>query len=222
MRLALKCVIVLMPWFLRRRMLQWVFGYKIHPLARIRASWVFPRYLEMSAHARIGPFNVAIHLDRIVMDENATIGRGNWITGFPTGTDSRHFSHQNERVSELVMERDSAVTKNHHLDCTSRVRIGKFATVAGYQSQFLTHSVDLAGGRQSSAPIEIGDYTFVGTNVVVLGGAALPAYSVLGASSLLNKNYTTELVLYGGVPAKPIQTLDNEMKYFNRTQGFID
>ncbi|WP_419581452.1 acyltransferase [Stieleria magnilauensis] len=210
-----------MPWFLRRRMLQWVFGYKIHPQARIQASWIFPRYLEMSAHTRIGLFNVAIHLDRIVMDENATIGRGNWITGFPTGTGSRHFSHQVGRVSELVMERHSAVTKHHHLDCTNRIRIGRFATVAGYQSQFLTHSIDLVDCRQSSAPIDIGDYTFVGTNVVVLGGATLPAHSVLGASSLLNKGYVTEFMLYGGVPAKPIQAISKEAKYFLRTEGFI-
>jgi len=31
--------------------------------------------------------------------------------------------------------------------------------------------------RQHSSPISIGDYTFVGTNVVILGGASLPAFS---------------------------------------------
>ena len=34
---------------------------------------------------------------------------------------------------------------------------------------------------------------------------------------LYNENYT----LYAGVPAKPIKTLPQEAKYFNRENGFI-
>ena len=36
----------------------------------------------------------------------------------------------------------------------------------------------------TAAPITIGDYCFVGTNCVLLGGSVLPSYSVLAAKSL--------------------------------------
>lgn len=175
----------------------------------------------MEAHAAIGHFNVVIHLDSVHLKTHSTIGRSNWVTGFPSGTASPHFRHQPARQSRLVLGDSAAVTKNHHLDCTNAIEIGCFATVAGYQSQFLTHSIDLVENRQSSAPISIGDYTFVGTNSVILGGAVLPAYSVLGAKSLLNKPHTEEWMLYGGVPARALSKIPATAKYFTRTEGFV-
>jgi acetyltransferase-like isoleucine patch superfamily enzyme len=107
------------------------------------------------------------------------------------------------------------------IDCTARVRIGAFATVAGFRSQLITHSIDLEAGRQSSEPIEIGEYCFVGTDSVILGGSSLPHHSVLGAKSLLNKKWDTPFQLYGGVPAKPLKELPREMEYFRRKEGFV-
>ncbi|RZJ91835.1 MAG: acyltransferase, partial [Hymenobacter sp.] len=150
------------------------------------------------------------------------IGRSNWITGFPTGSKSRHFQHQAAtRRAELCLGEGAAITKNHHIDCTNRIEIGAFATVAGYHSQLLTHSINVFENRQDSVPISIGAYTFVGTNSVVLGGAVLPARSVLGAKSLLNKAYTDEWMLYAGVPARPVSTISPTAKYFTRTEAFV-
>lgn len=175
----------------------------------------------MGANAHIDHFTVAINLDRLELGSRATIGRSNWITGFPLGNNSLHFRHQPNRRPCLLIGESAAITKNHHLDCTHTITIGPFATIAGYQTQFLTHSIDVLENRQDSAPISIGAYTFVGTNSVVLGGAVLPNYSVLGAKSLLNKVFLDEWMLYGGVPAKAIQPLPQTAKYFTRTEGFV-
>ena len=217
----LKLITYFFPWFLRRRLLNSFFGYKIHPNARIGWSWIFPKELIMDEGAKIGNFNVAIHLDTVEMKSNSKIGRGNWITGFPSKTKSKHFSHQLDRESKLYLGKNSAVTKNHHIDCTNLISIGEFSTIAGYSSQFLTHSIDVYESRQSSMPIYIGDYTFVSTNVVVLGGSVLPSFSVLGAKALLNKAYQEEWILYGGVPAKSVRTIDKNAKYFSRVDGFV-
>jgi acetyltransferase-like isoleucine patch superfamily enzyme len=75
---------------------------------------------------------------------------------------------------------------------------------------------------QDSSPIIIGDFCFVGTNVVVLGGAVLPSYSVLGAKSLLNKEIQNQYYLYGGVPAIPIKPINQSALYFKRTSGFVN
>lgn len=213
--------VVLLPWKLRRIVLNKCYKYDIAPTAHIGLSYIFPKHLVMGEGAHIGHFNVAIHLDCIEMGKAASIGRGNWITGFPSGTDSPHFSHQTDRRSELIVGEESAITKNHHLDCTNTLRIGKFVTIAGYSSQFLTHSIDVQEGRQSSQPIEIGDYCFVSTGVRVLGGACLPAYSVLAAGAVLTKPYTEEWTLFAGVPARPVKRLPEDAKYFHRSKGFV-
>ena len=219
--MLLKIFSFFLPWPLRRRALNSWFGFEIHPAARIGLSWIFPGKLKMEPGASIGHFTVAIHLDYILMGAQSGIGRGNWITGLSTSSNSRHFSHQPDRKAGLELGESSNITKNHHIDCSNRISIGRFSTVAGYNSQFLTHSINLEANRQESAPIIIGDYTFVGTNVVMLGGSNLPPYSVLGAKSLLNKVFTEEWKLYGGVPAKMLADIPREAKYFNRTDGFV-
>ena len=218
----IKLCICIAPMPLKRWLMQMCYGYKIHPTARIGLSWIFPAYLEMEAHSKIGHFNTAVHLDKIHLGEYVSIGRGNWITGFSSKGNSKHFQHQPSRRSNLEIGAHSAITKNHHIDCTSPVHIGKFVTIAGYQSQFLTHSINVYDNRQDSHPIYIGDYSFTGTNVVVLGGASLPANSVLGAKSLLNKSFQDEWMLYGGNPAKPIIPIRKDAKYFSRNKGFVN
>jgi acetyltransferase-like isoleucine patch superfamily enzyme len=217
----LKIITFLFPWFLRRRMLNKWFGYKIHAKASIGLAWIFPRELIMEAGSRIDHFNVAIHLDKIELGSKAAIGRGNWITGFPTNSNSPHFRHQPQRKAELVLGESANITKYHHFDCTSQIHIGRYATIAGYASQFLTHSIDLNENRQDSNPILIGEYSFIGTNVVVLGGSELPNYSVLAAKSLLNKTFSDEWMLYAGLPAHKIKEVPKTAKYFTRLEGFV-
>ncbi|MGB8167743.1 MAG: hypothetical protein WCF18_09660 [Chthoniobacteraceae bacterium] len=210
-----------LPWSLRRLWLQFCFGYQIHPTARIGLAWVRPRRLIMDAGSEIGTLTICKNLDLIHLKAHASIGRGNWITGFPPGH-PKHFAHELDRRPELIVGEHSAITNRHLIDCTSRVEIGRFTTFAGFQSQILTHSIDLETARQSSAPVTIGDYCFIGTNCVLLGGSALPSFSVLAAKSLLNKPFAEEYSLYGGVPARAIKPLPREWQYFQRPVGMVD
>jgi acetyltransferase-like isoleucine patch superfamily enzyme len=222
MKNFIKAILVVFPWFLKRPLLQLFFGYKLHSSAKIGFSWIYPDHLIMNENSKIGHLNVAIHLNKIHFMIGAKIGRGNWITGFSLKGNSKHFSHQTNRKPELILGEESAITKNHHFDCTHQILIGKFTTIAGYRSQFLTHSINIEMNRQDSLPITIGNYCFVGTNVVVVGGSELPSFSVLGAKSLLNKVLEKEYFLYGGVPATQIKEIDKEAKYFLRTEGFVN
>lgn len=219
--IVLRIIAVLLPWPLKRLLLVYFFKYKIHPSARIGFSWIYPKKLIMDSNSSIGNFNVAVHLDLIEIGKNSSIARGNWITGFPTNTDSKHFAHQKNRKSNLIIGQHSAITKNHHIDCTNVITIGNFATIAGYSSQLLTHSINIGLNIQDSHPISIGNYCFVGTASTILGGAVLPAYCVLGANTLLTKAFTTPYRLYGGNPAKEIKELSKDFKYFTREVGFV-
>ena len=219
--LFLKIITFLLPWPLKRFMLVHFFKFEIHSSARIGLSWIYPKKLVMDSDSNIGHFNVAVHLDLISIGKESSIARGNWITGFPSKTNSNHFSHQKDRQSNLIIGNQSAITKNHHIYCTNVITIGNFVTVAGYASQLLTHSINIEMNIQDSQPITIGDYCFVGTASTILGGANLPSYSVLGANSLLNKSYFIAYRLYGGNPAKEIKELSKDCKYFNREIGFV-
>lgn len=212
---------LLLPWSARRGFLEKQFGYQLHPTSRIGLSWILPERLVLEAGACIGHLNICKGVALLHLGEHSSIGNLNWITGFPRGSHSPHFAEETDRLPQLLIGAHSAITHRHLIDCTNTVTIGKFTTFAGFQSQILTHSIDLARSRQASAPVRIGDYCFVGTNSVLLGGSALPDYSVLGAKSLLNKTFTDTHHLYAGVPAKPVQSLPTDYAYFLRTEGFV-
>jgi hypothetical protein len=220
MRKLLSLAVLLFPWSIRRRLLVALMGYEIHPTARIGWSWIYPERLQMAAGSRIGHLTVCKGLSLLQMGEQSRLGNLNWITGFPV-ENKAFFAGETERRAELCIGEHAAVTHRHLIDCTNAVRIGRFTTFAGYRSQVLTHSIDLARCCQASKPITIGEYCFVGTNCVLLGGSVLPDYSVLGASSVLNKAYTETHQLYAGNPARPVKALAQETGYFQRSAGVV-
>jgi acetyltransferase-like isoleucine patch superfamily enzyme len=210
-----------LPWKLRRLMLVHFFKYDIHPSSRIGLSWIAPRRLIVGPNCRIGSLNVVKGLELLRLDESSIIGNLNWITGFPVD-DPRHYSQVLNRKVELHLHRHSAITNRHLLDCTDQVSIGEFSIVAGFRSQLLTHSVDLASSTQACAPIQIGAYCFVGTHCTILGDSRLPDYSVLGAHSLLERRFNESYQLYGGVPARALKPLRRDLAFFGRQTGYVD
>lgn len=169
----------------------------------------------MKERAAIGHLNVAIHLELIHMEKDCTISQKNWITGFPLANESK-FQRFPDRKPYLIMGRDSAITKQHLIDCTDTVTIGEFTSIAGYATQILSHSTSLQMNDGECSPITIGHHCFVGTRSIILPGACLPNHSVLGAGAVLKKQFSEEYGLYGGVPAKYIKRMDDKNVFFSR------
>jgi acetyltransferase-like isoleucine patch superfamily enzyme len=209
-------LIILFPWPLRRKLLIAIWKYDIHPTAKIGLSYIYPDKLKMEENTRIGHFNVAIHLHSIQMKKDATISQRNWITGFPLHG-KRFFEEFHDRKPQLIMGKDSAITKKHLVDCTDSVFIGEYTSVGGYGTQILSHSTSLEFNRQSCAPIHIGHHCFVGTRSIILPGSVLPDQSVLAAGAVLQKKFTENFALYGGVPAKFVKKMDESYAFFRRT-----
>jgi len=216
MKLLFRLFIIILPWKLKRFILTKVYHYEIHPTAKIGFSYIFPKHLIMEENTIIGHLNVGIHLDLIHMEKEATIRQRNWITGFPS-KDKSYFQDYPDRRPCLIMKKDSAITKQHIIDCTDSVTIGELTSIAGYGTQILTHSTSLKYNKQSCEPIIIGHHCFVGTRCIILPGSILPNHSVLGAGSVLNKKMEEEYTLYGGVIAKQIKYLDKSLEFLNRT-----
>lgn len=211
---------LLLPWRVRRWVMRTFCGYVIARDARIGLSIIACPALHLGSAARIGHFNVIKGM-RVELGECATIGDLNWIAALPSGH-PRHFDNETTRDPALILERHAALTSRHFVDCSNRVHIGEFSTIAGVHSQILTHAIDLGRNLQVSAPARIGRYCFVGTGCVILKGAQLPDRSILAAHSSLVRDHTESLMLYSGVPASPVKKLDADMAYFHRVHGFVD
>ncbi len=220
MRVTVQIAALLLPWVLRRWLLINIFGFDIASSASIGCSILDVKKLKMSENSRIGHLNYAKGLTELRLEIFARLGNLNWITGFPSD-DSRAFSTDVNRNPALLIGRHSAITHRHLIDCTNEVRIGEYTTVGGWRTQILTHGIDLTLSRQTSRPIVIGSYCFVGTGSILLKGSRLPDRSVLSAGSVLLTDESEVCALYSGVPAQKVRDLAPDSAYFARKEGFV-
>lgn len=195
-------------------------GWNISATAEIsRLAFLNVRSVNLGPGSKIRAMTYAKGLDSIVLGAHARIGRLNWITGFPS-SNLDHFSHVQGRDPVLILGDHASITNRHLIDCTDRVEIGAFSTFAGFRSQILTHSIDLKNNIQHCRPVKIGEYSFVGTGTIILGGAILPNRSILAAGSTLGGRLTEEDCLYGGSPVRKIKSLSGYL-YFSRNEGSV-
>lgn len=178
-------------------------------IARSNLVWKV-RSFEMAPHSRVHRWNVIKGMKAVRLGEHATIGKNNIISsnaayeGLITG-------------GRLEIGAHGYVTSRHSLDCSGSLEVGAFSALAGFGSQVLTHSIDLARNAQTAYPISIGERSFVGARCLLLGGSYLPPRSVLAAGSVLTDMVRTEQGLWAGVPARFKATVDG--RWFDRTEG---
>lgn len=222
MNIALQFLTIWLPWEIRRILLIKLNGYKIHKTAKIGKSIIFPQHLEMAENSRIHNFVICKNIDRLILKEDSGIATMTYITGFNTKM-KNYFKNVKDRRCELILGKSAGITSRHYIDCNGGVYIGDFTTVAGIRSQILTHSIDVYKNCQSTAPIFIGDFCFIGTGCILLPGTRLPSYSILGAGSVLTKSYSDDAMLYAGNPAKPIKKINKENTlYFHRKKHIVE
>ena len=220
MRTLILLSAMVLPWPLKRFVLNRFLGFQIARSAKIGLSWLGMRHLKMSAGSRIGHFNLFKNLDLVELGEYSEVCRFNKFTCI-SSRNADHYQHIAGRVTSFRMGKQSNLTMGHILDCNCPIKIGNFTTIAGYRSQFLTHSVDLAECRQDARPIEIGDFCFISTSSIILGGSVLPNRCVLAAGSVLREAFPDTGCLYAGVPAKLKKRLPKDTQYWQRKTGWI-
>ena len=221
MRVLFQLVLFVFPWCIRRRILNKVFHYQIHPTAKIGFSIILAKKFQMGEQSRIRHFTFCKPIDNLVLTKDSVIASWNLITGFSSA--KKKFFHRDDLCCELIIGAHAGITHRHLIDCNGGVYIDDFATVAGYRTQILTHSIDVYNNRQNVEPVYIGKGCFVGTQCIILPGSRLPDYSILGAGSVLNKAYTESYFIYAGNPAKSVKKIDKEnIQYFYRTKYFVE
>lgn len=217
----LQLLLLPFPWQIRRSLLNALFGFEINQGAWVGFSLLLADRVTLAEGARIRHLTLIKKLAHLNMGRYSGIGPLNWINGL-IATDVPYFRDEPNRVSILEVEEYATITTRHYLDCTNRVRIGAFSTLAGVRSQILTHSIDVKASKQSSAPVSIGRHCFVGTGVILLKGSSLPDYCILAAGSVLRHVHAEEYCLLSGVPAEKVRDADRSWKYFHRTDRIVE
>lgn len=213
-------ILAIMPNKLKIVIYNKLLNCDIHPTARLGFSYIKVKSIKMGPFTKIRSFCFIKNLEQLDMGEGASIGRFNRISAMAL-SDVRNFQSETNRLPALIMGRNTAIVSHHYFDCNNQITIGDFTIVAGSGTAFFTHSINIEKNLQETLPIHIGKYCLISSRCVIVKGAKLPDYSVLGANSMLHKPYTEPYTLYSGVPAVPIKQYNPNSAYFTRTVGFV-
>ena len=217
-----KCLLVaaaLSPWFLRRILLRALCGARFGEGSRVGFSYVDTQRLDLGTGARLGSLNMIRHVREVRLGDGAVLGNLNSASGLSPLT--RVDGEGNYKSGRLLIGAGGAVTNRHYLDLHEDIEIGRMALLAGVRSTLFTHSVDLASNRQMTAPIHVGDYSFVGTNSVLLPGTHVADKCAVAAGSVVTGRLEEAGCLYGGVPARKIKSMPEGAAFFSRTDATV-
>jgi carbonic anhydrase/acetyltransferase-like protein (isoleucine patch superfamily) len=225
LRLALLCLIGVLPSLLKRPLYRALFGYRIGRGVRIGLALIDAREVDLGDGTEIGHLNGILRVGRLLTGPHARIGFLNLIRG---GTRVRlgafstvmRFNVLNAipdhdcttfPVSELELGDGAIVVSGHRIDFTDRVHIGRNTIVGGRNSSLWTHN------RQETAPITVGDFCYLGSEVRLAPGATLPPECILGIGAVLVSEVSEARSLVAGVPARPVRPLtERDLEHIRR------
>jgi acetyltransferase-like isoleucine patch superfamily enzyme len=217
-RLAGLALVGLLPSVLKRPLYRGLFGYRIGRGVRIGLCLLDAAEVDLGdgtrighlnlvlrvgrlvtgRHVRIGPLNIIRGGERVQMGDYATVMRLNVLNAIPD------HDCTTQPTSVLELGAGAIVVSGHRLDFTDRITIGKNVIVGGRNSSLWTHN------RQQTAPITIGDFCYLGSEVRLAPGASLPERCILGLGSVLSGRIDDAGSLVGGMPARVLRPLTPE------------
>jgi len=215
-RLAVLMIIALLPSALKRLFYRFLFRYKIAKGVRIGISLIDAGRCEIDHDARIGHFNVIIGVENLYLGDHVHIGHLNVIRGGKEVRIGRYAEIFRLNVinsipdpiivtpadPRFLLGPGSIIVEGHKIDFTDRVEIGRRTILGGRNSSLWTHN------RQRTRPIEIGSLAYVGSEIRISPGGAIPSRCVVGIGSVIAGRLEGENCLIAGVPAKVIKPLD--------------
>jgi acetyltransferase-like isoleucine patch superfamily enzyme len=218
LRLALLAAVAILPGFLKKPLYRSLFGYRIGRRVRIGLVLLDAREVDLGEGTEIGHLNLVLRVGRFATGKRVRIGSLNIVRG---GEEVRLGDYAEvmrlnvlnaipdhdcttSPVSRLEIGAGAVIVSGHRVDFTDRVTIGRNVILGGRNSSLWTHN------RQQTAPIVIGDFCYVGSEVRLAPGARLPERSILALGSVLAGAIDVPGSLVGGVPAKVIRALTAE------------
>ena len=220
-RLLVLGIVGLLPSFLKRPCYRLFFCYRIGKRVRIGFSIIDAGECEIGDDAQIGHLNLLIGIRSLQLGDHVRIGHLNVIRGGDEVSLGRYTEllRLNEINSipepevvnpvdpRFVVGPGSIITTGHKIDFTDRVTIGRRTIIGGRNSSLWTHN------RQRTRPISIGDFAYVGSEIRIAPGGAIPSRCIVGIGSVITGELVGENQLFAGVPAKPVKQLAEEDRF---------
>ena len=220
-RLLTLAAIALLPSFLKRPLYRLFYGYKIGKRVRIGLSIVDAGDCTIDDDVQIGHFNVVTRVQKLTIKDHVRIGHLNIIRGGDEVSLGRYCEimrlneinsiPEPEVVNEIhpvfLLGDGSIVTTGHKIDFTDRVEIGRRVILGGRNSSLWTHN------RQRTMPITIGSLVYLGSEIRMAPGSAIPARSIVGIGSVITAALAEEGKLIAGVPARTVKELSSEDQF---------
>jgi carbonic anhydrase/acetyltransferase-like protein (isoleucine patch superfamily) len=217
-RLLILAAIGLLPNLAKKPLYRWLFGFRIGAGVRIGVVLLDARLVDLGEGTRVGHFNVITRVERLRSGKLARIGTLNVIRGGERVTLGDYSEIMRLNVLNAIPDHDcttepqsvlevgagTVITSGHRIDFTDRVTLGKNVIIGGRNSSLWTHN------RQETAPIEIGDFCYLGSEVRLAPGAKLPGECILGLGAVLTGEVKDPRSLVAGVPAKVVRPLNDD------------
>lgn len=222
LRMLIQILCFIFPWQIRRLLLIKLLDFELDPTSRLGFSIIDANRVKLNKFSRIGGLNIFKGLEALELLEEARIGNFNYFSAVPKTALSK-FIHCEKRSPSLLLKEGAAITSRHFFDCNDSIEIGAMTIIAGADSQFWTHEIDVLENQQVTKPIKIGNFCYVGTRCTFLAGVSLPSHSVVAAGSLVRGVYANSHRLLAGNPAREKKQFDQaSVKYFTRTKSYVD
>ncbi|MEJ7848411.1 MAG: hypothetical protein WKF92_10010 [Pyrinomonadaceae bacterium] len=201
--------------------LRLVFGYKIGKNVRIGFSIIDADECVIGDNVSIGHLNAFVGVKKLLIGEHTRVGTLNIVRGGDEVRLGRYCDilRLNEinsiREPDIINEADprfilgdgSMIAASHKIDFTDKVEFGKRVILGGRNSSIWTHN------RQSTEPVSIGDYSYIGSEIRIAPGGEIPAKCIVGIGSVITKKFESENRLIAGVPAKEVKELDADGRF---------
>jgi acetyltransferase-like isoleucine patch superfamily enzyme len=221
LRLASLAVIAILPSPVACAFLRLLFGYKIGKRVKIGFSVIDAAEVVIGDDVSIGHMNVFTRIRKLSIGEHTRIGALNIFRGGDEISLGRYCDvlRMNEINSipepDIVNEADprfilgdgSMIAASHKIDFTDRVVFGKRVILGGRNSSVWTHN------RQRTEPVEIGDYTYLGSEIRIAPGAVIPSKCIVGMGSVVSRQFEKEYCLIAGVPAAEVKELNEDGRF---------
>ena len=223
-------VFALFPSFIKRPLYKLFFGYRIGKRVKIGFSVINVGSCTIDDDVSIGHFNVITRVGKLTINDHVRIGHMNVIRGGDEVSLGRYCEiiRMNEINSipdpdvvnkidpRFLLGNGSIITTGHKIDFTDRVEIGRRVILGGRNSSLWTHN------RQRTLPITIGELVYIGSEIRMAPGSALPARCIVGIGSVVTSQLVESRKLIVGVPAKAIKDLTDEDEFLIERKTRLD
>ena len=214
-------VTALLPSAAARGCYRLFFGYKIGKRVRLGFSIIDASECIIDDDVSIGHFNIFTGVERLSIGDHTRVGVGNIFRGGDEIRIGRYCEILRLNEINSIPEPDivnvadprfilgdgSMIAASHKIDFTDRVEFGKRVILGGRNSSVWTHN------RQKTLPVEIGDYSYIGSEIRIAPGGAIPPKCIVGIGAVITKKFRNEYRLIAGVPAAEVKELDEDGRF---------